>query len=150
MTEEKRYTLIAALSYPRPSVEKNRISAVRCKLENAFTGPESRRSGAIQSSDAAFNAVRRRELRAGSYTLVLTRPPLAALAPAISLSGSFPPRTAPAASAPTGRVTRFAARPAGSERLFDLARFLMSRSSSPTLFPTALFPKPSAQASQIG
>jgi hypothetical protein len=78
VVDEKRYTLLVALAYKAQRLFLNRVAAVQCKLENEFTGPESRRSGAIKSSDPAYCDLRRRELREGDYTLALTRPPLAA------------------------------------------------------------------------
>lgn len=75
---EERYSLLVALSYQQPSVEKNHINPLRCKFENEFTGPETRRSGEIKPSDPMYTDLRRREMPKGGYTLAWTRPPLAA------------------------------------------------------------------------
>lgn len=78
VSAEKRYPLIAALAYQSPRLFLNRAAAFRCKLENEFTGPESRRSGPIKPGDPMYSDLRRRDLREGNYTLALTRPPLTA------------------------------------------------------------------------
>jgi hypothetical protein len=75
--EEKRYSLVAALTYQHPGTEKNKITAVRCKLENEFTGPESRRSGEIKKTDPVFTGLRHREMRMGDYTLAFQKHPRA-------------------------------------------------------------------------
>lgn len=73
VTEEKRYPLIAALSYKQPNAENNKIIAPNYTLENEVTGPETRRSG-----KATPNAVRHREMLEGSYVLELQKHPRAA------------------------------------------------------------------------
>ena len=67
--EKKRYPLIAALAYQHPGAEKNKTAALRCKLENEFTGPESRRSGEIKKTDPAYSGFNRREMPQGDYRL---------------------------------------------------------------------------------
>lgn len=73
--DKKRYPLIAALNYKQPGVEEDKIGPLRCKLENEFTGPESRRSGEIKNTESAFSDLRHREMREGNYTLAFQKHP---------------------------------------------------------------------------
>lgn len=69
VTENKRYPLIAALAYQYTGAEKNKLAALRCKFENEFTGPESRRSGEIKKTDPAYSGLNRRNMPQGNYRL---------------------------------------------------------------------------------
>lgn len=74
--EIKRYPLIAALAYQYPGAEKNKIATLRCKLENEFAGPETRRSSEIKT-DPVYRELNRREMSEGDYTLAFQKLPRA-------------------------------------------------------------------------
>ncbi len=68
--EEQRYPLTVMLTYdPTPAVSTNKVLPARFKWQNEVTGPESRRSGEIKTSDLVFSDLRRRELSEGDYSL---------------------------------------------------------------------------------
>ena len=70
VVEENRYLLPVALTYhPAQTVRTNKVPKARCKLENELSGPETRGSGKMKTSDPVFSDLRRREMRQGSYRL---------------------------------------------------------------------------------
>ena len=77
VVEENRYLLPVALTYhPAQTVRTNKVPKARCKLENELSGPETRGSGKMKTSDPVFRDLRRREMREGDYRLEFKHAPL--------------------------------------------------------------------------
>jgi|GEM_PF-3364950 len=71
-TEVQRYRLFVALAYEHTKhVCANKTPVMRVKWEHEFTGPETRRSGPVEPSDAARSDLGYRDMRAGNYKLEL-------------------------------------------------------------------------------